>query len=81
LSSTAIRCPNCLTRQLANGQTLDDHPAITPVVVSPGHAQVIALPPADIMPQDGHDKQDGEQAAGQRWLRQYGATLAPYHVP
>ena len=79
-SSKAIRCPNCLTRQLANGQTLYYHPVITPVVVSPGHAQVIALPPEYIMPQDGHDKQDCEQAAGKRWLRQYGAALAPYHV-
>jgi hypothetical protein len=79
-SSQAIRCPNCLTRQLANGQTRYYHPAITPVVVSPGHAQVLALPPEYIMPQDGHDKQDCAQAAGKRWLRQYGAALAPYHV-
>ena len=79
-SSKAIHCDNCLTRQLANGQTLYSHPAITPVVVSPGHAQVIALPPQYIMPQDGHDKQDCEQAAGKRWLRHHGATLAPYRV-
>jgi hypothetical protein len=29
-------------------------PAITPVIVCPGHAQVIALAPAYIMPQDGY---------------------------
>jgi hypothetical protein len=41
-SSQAIHGPNCLTRQLSNGQTLSDHPAITPGVVCPTHAQVIA---------------------------------------
>jgi len=41
-SSQAIHCPNCLTRQLSNGHTLYYHPAITPVVVCPKHAQVIA---------------------------------------
>src|SRR5262247_4690262 len=63
-SSQAIHCPNCLTRQLANGQTLYDHTAITPVIVCPGQSQVLALPPEYIMPQDGQAKQDCEQAAG-----------------
>ena len=79
-SSKAIHCQNCLARQLSNGQLLYYHTAITPVVVCPGHSEVIALPPEYIMPQDGHDKQDCEQAAGKRWLMQHGATLAPPHV-
>jgi hypothetical protein len=79
-SSKALHCRNCLTRQLANGQTLYYHAAITPVIVSPGHSQVIALAPEYIMPQDGHDKQDCEQAAGKRWMVQHAATLAPHHV-
>jgi hypothetical protein len=79
-SSQALQCPNCLTRQLANGQTLSYHPAITPVVVCPGRAQVIALPPEYIMPQDGHDKQDCEQVAGKRWIRKHAATFAPQQV-
>lgn len=79
-SSQAIHCQNCLTRQLSNGQTLSYHTAITPVVVCPGRSEVIALPPEYIMPQDGHDKQDCEQAAGKRWLRQHGATLASHQV-
>jgi hypothetical protein len=41
---------------------------------------VISLPPEYIMPQDGHDKQDCEQAAGKRWLTQHGASLAPHRV-
>ena len=70
-SSQAIHCHNCLRRQLSNGQTLYYHPAITPVIVCPGHAQVIALPPEYIMPQDGHDKQDCERQAGKRWLTKH----------
>jgi len=65
-SSKAVHCPNCLTRQLTTGQTLYYHAAITPVIVCPGQAQGIALPPEYIMPQDGHDKQDCERAAGKR---------------
>ena len=76
-SSKAIHCPNCLTRQLTNGQTLYYHAAITPVIVCPGQSQVIALPPEYIMPQDGHGKQDCERAAGKRWLSKHAAQVAP----
>ena len=79
-SSQALHCPHCLTRQLTNGHTLYDHPAITPVVVCPGRPQVIALPPEYIMPQDGHEKQDCEQVAGKRWLLKHAATFAPARV-
>jgi hypothetical protein len=79
-SSQAIHCQNCLRRQLSNGHTLYYHPAITPVIVCPGHAQVIALPPEYIMPQDGHDKQDCERAAGKRWLAKYAQQVAPHGV-
>jgi hypothetical protein len=79
-SSQALHGQNCLTRQLSNGHPLYYHPAMTPVIVCPGHAQVIALAPEYIMPQDGHDKQDCEQAAGKRWLTHQAATLVPPHV-
>jgi hypothetical protein len=79
-TSQAIHCPNCLTRQLANGHTLYYHPAITPVVVCPRRSQVIALPPEYIMPQDGHAKQDCEQMAGKRWIRKHANAIAPHHV-
>src|SRR6201993_1105190 len=79
-SSQALHCRNCLTRQLSNGQTLYYHTAITPVIVCPGHAQVIALAPEYIMPQDGHAKQDCEQAAGKRWMTHHASTLVPHHV-
>ena len=41
---------------------------------------MIAVAPEYIMPQDGHDKQDCEQAAGKRWITQHAAILAPHRV-
>jgi hypothetical protein len=79
-SSTAIHCQNCLTRQLTNGQPLYYHAAITPVIVCPGHSQVIALPPEYIMPQDGQAKQDCERAAAKRWLSKHAERVAPHGV-
>ena len=79
-ASQAIRCPTCLTRQRSNGHTLSDHAAITPVVVGPGRSQVIAFPPEDSMPHDGHATQDGEQMAGPRWIQTQAAVLAPHQV-
>jgi hypothetical protein len=79
-SSQTLHCRNCLTRQLSNGHTLYYHTALTPVIVCPGHAQGIALAPEYIMPQDGHAKQDCEQAAGKRWMTHHAATLVPHHV-
>ncbi|WP_205879162.1 hypothetical protein [Leptolyngbya sp. BC1307] len=44
------------------------HKALLPVIVAPGQAAVVSLPPAFITPQDGHSKQDCEQAAAKRWI-------------
>jgi hypothetical protein len=79
-SSQTIHCPNCLTRQLANGHTLYYHPVITPVIVCPGRPEVIALPPEYIMPQDGQAKQDCEQEAGKRWIGKAAQVVAPHQV-
>jgi len=79
-SSKALHCQHCLRRQLSTGQPLYYPPAITPVIVCPGHAQVMALPPEYIMPQDGHAKQDGERAAGKRWLAKHAERVAPHGV-
>ena len=79
-SSKTIHCPNCLTRQLTNGQTLYYHTAITPVIVCPGRPDVIALPPEYIMPQDGEAKQDCEQQAGKRWLSKHAQAVAPHQM-
>jgi hypothetical protein len=68
-SSKAIHCKNCSSMEHANGQVTHFHSAITPVIVSPGHAQVVPLRPEFITPQDGHAKQDCEIAAAKRWLQ------------
>jgi hypothetical protein len=79
-SSKALHCQNCLTRRLSNGQTLYYYSAITPVISHPKHSQVISLAPEYIMPQDGHDKQDCEQAAGKRWIKQHANLLGSNHI-
>lgn len=63
-TSKKIHCPNCSQRVLTNGDTQYFHSVLTPVLVQPGHPQVLALEPEFIVPQDGHAKQDCEiQAA------------------
>jgi len=74
-SSQKISCPQCSTQKHANGTTTHSHRMLTPVIVAPGQDKVIPLPPESIGPQDGHDKQDCENAAAKRWLRKY----APYY--
>jgi len=71
-SSKKICCPNCSTQQHENGTITYSHKVITPVIVAPGNNKVINLPPEFITPQDGHDKQDSENAAAKRWLKREG---------
>jgi hypothetical protein len=79
-SSKKIHCQNCSHRTAAKGVTTYFHSAITPVVVAPGNGRVIALEPEFIVPQDGHDKQDCEQAAAKRWINKYAERYAPKKV-
>jgi hypothetical protein len=73
-SSEQIHCANC-TRMEHDGRTRYAHSLIAPVLVAPGVSQVFSLAPEFIQPQDGHDKQDCEQAAVQRWLAQQARHL------
>ena len=66
--SDNIHCPNCSCIQHAEGQITHFHSAITPVIVSPSHSQVVPLRPEFITPQDGQLKQDCEINAAKRWL-------------
>jgi hypothetical protein len=70
-SSKTIHCDNCSTKEHKNGSITYSHAAITPVLVKPGCDKVISLPPEFITPQDGHQKQDCENAAAKRWLNQF----------
>ena len=67
-SSQKISCPCCSKRTSRSGQVTYSHKAILPVIVSPAQSAVISLPPEMIGPQDGHAKQDCEQAAAKRWI-------------
>jgi len=71
--SENIHCPSCSCLQHADGKTTHYHSAITPVIVSPGHAQVVPLRPEFITPQDGQVKQDCEINAAKRWLAAHAA--------
>jgi len=74
-SSHTIHCKNCSLKEHKDGTATYSHSAITPVIVAPGNNKVINLAPEFITPQDGHKKQDCENAAGKRWIRHYGPQL------
>lgn len=71
-SSNQIHCPYCSSRTYKNGITEYFHTVITPVIVGPGNSKVIPLIPEFVVPQDGHQKQDCENAAAKRWIEQHG---------
>jgi hypothetical protein len=53
---------------------------IAPVLVKPGHEQVISLEPEFIWPQDGSEKQDCEQNALKRWIERNARRFAPFSL-
>lgn len=79
-SSTQIHCPACSTRKRKDGTTHYFHQVVTPVVVCPGRSQVLPLEPEFVVPQDGHDKQDCENAAAKRWLTTYGPRYSQWQA-
>jgi len=74
-SSKSIHCDNCNSKEHKNGSVTYFHSVVTPVIVKPGNNRVIALAPEFIIPQDGHDKQDCENAAAKRWIESNGPWL------
>ena len=70
-SSDALSCDFCSSRELSNAKVNHFHTALTPAIVQPGNSRVLPLPPEIISPQDGHDKQDCENAAAKRWLQRW----------
>src|SRR5918998_11916 len=74
-SSKRISCPSCSQKTSATGTVSFSHSALTPVIVAPGKAEVLALEPEVITPQDGHAKQDCEQEAAKRWVRRQAPAL------
>jgi hypothetical protein len=74
-NSKAIHCDNCNKKKHKNGSITYFHSVVTPVILKPGSNRVIALAPEFITPQDGHDKQDCENAAAKRWIKSNGSRL------
>lgn len=79
-SSKKIHCDNCSKIEHQNGTITYYHSMLTPVIVKPGFDKVIALAPEFILPQDGHDKQDCENAAAKRWIQGQGKKYSPLRV-
>lgn len=81
--SKTIHCVHCSTRLRGKGETEYFHSMLGATLVAPGHDKVIPLQPEFIIPQDGQDKQDCENAAAKRWLAAHGghyARLRPIYL-
>lgn len=79
-SSKKVHCDQCSTKNHRDGTTTYSHSVVTPVIVSPGVPYVVPLEPEFITPQDGHNKQDCENAAIKRWVHQHGSHYAPHGI-
>ena len=75
-TSQKLHCPNCSRRKRSNGKTEHYHSLVCAALVAPGHNQALPLEPEFITPQDGHGKEDCENAAVKRWLGRFGAHYA-----
>lgn len=78
--SSQIHCPQCSSRTPKTGKTQYFHSVVTPVIVCSGQRHAIPLVPEFIVPQDGHEKQDCENAAAKRWLLRHGARYSSLNV-
>jgi hypothetical protein len=78
--SDHLHCPNCSCIRHTDGSITHFHSAITPVIVSPHHSQVVPLRPEFIIPQDGQVKQDCEIVAAKRWLAAHAERYATGNV-
>jgi len=74
--SKTILCPHCSTRQRGKDGNEYFHAMLGVTLVAPGHDKVVPLEPEFIVPQDGAEKQDCENAAAKRWLAAHGARYA-----
>ena len=75
--SQKLDCPNCQTRQRANGVVESYHSMLAATIVAPGHAMVVPLMPEFIVKPDGAEKQDCERNAAKRWLATHSKRMAP----
>lgn len=78
-SSTTIHCPDCRVT-VRNEKAYYSHQVLLAVLCAPEQKSVLMLEPEYITPQDGHEKQDCEQAAIKRWVQSHAAKFAPWSV-
>jgi hypothetical protein len=71
-TSDKLHCASCSTKEHKD-HTRYSHSMLATSIVSPDIKEAISLIPEFILPQDGHQKQDCENAAAKRWLNKYGA--------
>lgn len=79
-NSQNLHCSQCKVTHHKNGKISYSHGMVTSVLVKPGCPHVIDLSPEFIVPQDGHDKQDSENAAAKRWLSTHASRYCAYGV-
>ena len=78
-ASQKIHCEHCRVT-VRKERAYYEHQVLMAVLCAPEQAQVICLEPEFITPQDGHDKQDCEQAAIKRWVRRHASEFTPWGV-
>jgi hypothetical protein len=79
-ASDKIHCQQCRTQTHKNGTTSYSHVALATAITGVNQPVVFPLPPEFLTPQDGHDKQDSEIAAANRWLEAYAPLCKAYDI-
>jgi len=77
--SQKIHCEQCRV-VIREGRAYYDHQVLLAMLSAPEQPHVFALEPEFITPQDGHEKQDCEQAAIKRWVEHHAQEFAPWSV-
>ena len=78
-ASQKVHCDHCRVT-MRDERTYYAHQVLLAVVGAPAQPHVICLPPEFITPQDGAEKQDCEQQAIKRWVKQHAGHFAPWSV-
>ena len=71
-SSEKISCACCSETRLKNDRVRYRHIAVTPVLVAPGQANAIPLPPEFVQPQNNQNKQGEGISQYPNYLRRRG---------
>jgi hypothetical protein len=78
-SSQKVHCEQCKVT-IREEKAYYSHDVLAAVVSAPGQKEVVCLEPEFMLPQDGHEKQDCEQAAIKRWVERNSQHFAPGSV-